>query len=144
MSTPQGNSSVASSSSSVIEVSEQGQLSESGEDERPVCRYGSECYRINPDHLKEYSHPGIPRIPAATLTYCSSAKGNEAEVVVIEDDGQPAQKKQKVSPDDAVSVSPLGLPPVNSHPPLYYLTKVRGISDSHNQQSIGIRGTQLT
>ena len=49
---------------------------------------------------------------------------------VIEDDGQPAQKKPKVSTDDEVS-------------PLYYLTKVRGIPDHYNQQSIGIKGTQL-
>lgn len=21
------------------------------------CRYGEECYRVNPSHLKEYQHP---------------------------------------------------------------------------------------
>ncbi len=26
---------------------------------KPVCQYGKECYRKNPDHLKEYHHPGI-------------------------------------------------------------------------------------
>ena len=24
---------------------------------RPVCKYGAECYRKNPDHLKNYYHP---------------------------------------------------------------------------------------
>ena len=23
----------------------------------PLCKYGIDCYRTNPDHLKEYSHP---------------------------------------------------------------------------------------
>lgn len=67
MSTPSDISSSATSlSSDVIEISEHDQLtgsqSQSVEkvqgDKRPVCRYGSECYRKNPDHLKEYSHPG--------------------------------------------------------------------------------------
>ena len=51
-------------------------------------------------------------------------------MLVIEDDGQPAQKKAKVSSDDEAS-------------PLYYLTKVRGIPDHYNQQSIGIKGALL-
>ena len=25
---------------------------------KPVCKYGKDCYRKNPDHLKEFSHPG--------------------------------------------------------------------------------------
>jgi len=25
---------------------------------RPVCKYGASCYRKNPDHLKQFSHPG--------------------------------------------------------------------------------------
>lgn len=24
---------------------------------KPACKYGSKCYRKNPDHLAEYSHP---------------------------------------------------------------------------------------
>jgi len=24
---------------------------------RPVCKYGAECYRKNPDHMKNYYHP---------------------------------------------------------------------------------------
>lgn len=27
-------------------------------DRRPRCRFGHQCYRKNPDHWKEYSHPG--------------------------------------------------------------------------------------
>ena len=25
---------------------------------RPVCKYGASCYRKNPDHFKQFSHPG--------------------------------------------------------------------------------------
>lgn len=25
---------------------------------KPTCKYGASCYRKNPDHLKQYSHPG--------------------------------------------------------------------------------------
>jgi len=25
---------------------------------RPICQYGIECYRKNPQHFKEMSHPG--------------------------------------------------------------------------------------
>ena len=24
---------------------------------KPLCKYGSKCYRRNPDHLRRYSHP---------------------------------------------------------------------------------------
>ena len=24
---------------------------------RPLCKYGKDCYRKNPDHLKTFSHP---------------------------------------------------------------------------------------
>ena len=27
-------------------------------DRRPMCRYGTDCYRKNPVHFKEYRHPG--------------------------------------------------------------------------------------
>ena len=26
---------------------------------KPICKYGSDCYRKNPSHLEEYSHSGI-------------------------------------------------------------------------------------
>ena len=25
---------------------------------KPVCKYGASCYRKNPDHIKNYCHPG--------------------------------------------------------------------------------------
>ena len=28
----------------------------------PPCKYGASCYRKNPDHFKEFSHPG-PSVP---------------------------------------------------------------------------------
>lgn len=28
-------------------------------DDRPICKYGADCYRKNPAHFAEYRHPGI-------------------------------------------------------------------------------------
>ena len=28
-------------------------------DDRPICKYGADCYRKNPVHFAEYRHPGI-------------------------------------------------------------------------------------
>ena len=25
---------------------------------KPLCKYGSECYRKNPEHFEKFSHPG--------------------------------------------------------------------------------------
>ena len=30
----------------------------------PTCKYAPKCYRKNPDHWKEFSHPGQPDPPA--------------------------------------------------------------------------------
>ena len=30
-------------------------------DTRPVCKYGSKCYRKNPDHFKEFAHPHLDK-----------------------------------------------------------------------------------
>ena len=27
-------------------------------DDRPMCKYGADCYRKNPAHFAEYRHPG--------------------------------------------------------------------------------------
>lgn len=27
-------------------------------DNRPICKYGADCYRKNPAHFAEYRHPG--------------------------------------------------------------------------------------
>jgi hypothetical protein len=35
-------------------------------DDRPVCKYGSSCYRKNPDHFQQFSHPLTPLIPASS------------------------------------------------------------------------------
>lgn len=28
------------------------------DDARPMCKYGTDCYRKNPVHFEEYRHPG--------------------------------------------------------------------------------------
>ncbi|VDM18626.1 unnamed protein product [Hydatigera taeniaeformis] len=40
---------------------------------RPVCRYGSACYRRNPDHFEEYSHPDSISSPHNPFTSDQSA-----------------------------------------------------------------------
>ena len=32
---------------------------------KPPCKYGSECYRKNPEHFEKFSHPGNIKIPIA-------------------------------------------------------------------------------
>lgn len=27
--------------------------------DKPPCKYGSECYRKNPEHFEKFSHPGV-------------------------------------------------------------------------------------
>ena len=37
---------------------------------KPPCKYGSRCYRKNPEHLRQYSHP-ITLPPTATASTSS-------------------------------------------------------------------------
>ena len=34
-------------------------------DERPICKYGSECYRRNKWHMEEFRHPGMSKSQVA-------------------------------------------------------------------------------
>ncbi len=36
-------------------------------DSQPACPYGAKCYRKNPQHLKDYSHPKVDASPGAKL-----------------------------------------------------------------------------
>ena len=29
---------------------------------KPPCKYGSECYRKNPEHFEKFSHPGMKHL----------------------------------------------------------------------------------
>ena len=96
---------------------------------RPLCKYGRDCYRKNPSHFKEYSHPDVPQDQSSD------------DVIIISDDSPPASKKHKQNEPPLIDLS---IDSVRC-PPLFYLTKVRGIPDIYNTHNtaIGIRGTQI-
>ena len=121
---------------------------------KPPCKYGSKCYRRNPYHLAEFSHPGKH----------SQTKGNYncLQYIVEDNDEEVVVKKQKLEvpadqeviviedekKDDAIVVSkPSGKPrePAGSslQSPMFYLTTVRGLNSQYNgaAMSVGINGT---
>lgn len=51
----------------------------------PVCKYGASCYRKNPDHLKQFSHPGREEAEQGT-----EDRGGQGEGT-----GQPARTRSK-------------------------------------------------
>ena len=94
---------------------------------RPLCKYGRDCYRKNPSHFKEYSHPDVPQDQSSD------------DVIIISDESPPAKKHKNEPPLIDLSID------IVRYPPLFYLTKVRGIPDIHNTHNtaIGIRGTHI-
>lgn len=52
---------------------------------KPVCKYGASCYRKNPDHLKQFSHPGREE----------AEQGTEDRGGLGEGTGQPARTRSK-------------------------------------------------
>lgn len=55
---------------------------------KPVCKYGASCYRKNPDHLKQFSHPGREE----------AEQGTEDGGGLGEGTGQPARTRSKLTP----------------------------------------------
>ena len=43
----------------------------------PACEYGSACYRTNPDHLREYSHPAAQLLPGRAVSLPTSSAADE-------------------------------------------------------------------
>ena len=115
----------------------------------PLCKFGEECYRKNPQHFKEFAHPwlGILLTVSANITI---------GILGADDAGPPSEKRQKLgdwgeasgSRDDPVTLSPD--PQISPDSPftlspnsLFYLTTVRRLEPRHNSQdiAIGIRGS---
>lgn len=69
---------------------------------RPACKYGASCYRKNPDHLKQFSHPGREKVQqggdggAGRDTTPSAATGTSIEKGVTQSRNK-AQRNAKVS-----------------------------------------------
>ena len=59
-----------------------------GVDQRPLCQYGSRCYRKNTQHCAEYRHDGAPRVssyflPAAPAVAAAPGAPSEPQLVVL-------------------------------------------------------------
>lgn len=80
------------------------------------CKYGSECYRKNPEHFEKFSHPGDSK---NTL---DSSQGDIPPKKLL---------KTEVSYAESIDCAKSPCPP-------FYLTKVAGIADMHNTPDVAI------
>jgi aprataxin and PNK-like factor len=70
----------------------------------PVCLYGAKCYRKNPQHFKEFSHPKPGGAPAATTTAAATATITPpASSIVMPRSGSIHLKPEDQKPTAAVS-----------------------------------------
>ena len=49
------------------------------ESKKPVCRYGATCYRKNPEHLKQFAHPGRREPKASESSLPMTDEANSAK-----------------------------------------------------------------
>ena len=80
---------------------------------KPACKYGSKCYRKNPQHLNDFYHP---------------PNEEEDEVVVLDDND-----------DDVQEI----IPELKKHIPKYYFTTVNNVPNAreiNKHSSISLSG----
>lgn len=120
------------------------ELQMSDEAKRPPCKYGIECYRVNPSHLAQYSHPETPSTDSEELLLSSikkhlaastsdmtsaftssnstdttpSVKRRFDSIEILEPSKR--QRRHNSSGEDALTSPKNG----------YYLTSVKGLHDS--------------
>lgn len=87
----------------------------------PPCKYGSKCYRKNPDHLKEFSHP------SAANDSNENARGRKP----TKQEKSPPMKRQKTETMSLTSKEPIDVF-TRAQPLSFFLTKVHGISSEYN------------
>lgn len=97
-------------------------------DSRPMCKYGTECYRKNPLHFKEYRHPG----------YDSDTDDDDDQL-----EKSPPAKRQKLTSNLTTSgsstSSSLSKDTKNDVKCLpFLLTTVRGISSEFNAKNLAV------
>ncbi|CAH3145245.1 unnamed protein product [Pocillopora meandrina] len=101
-------------------------------DRRPMCRYGTDCYRKNPVHFKEYRHPG----------YDSDTDDDDDDKL----EKSPPAKRQKLTsglttsePSFSSSSSSLPKDTENDMKCLpFLLTTVRGIPSEFNNKNMAV------
>ena len=104
----------------------------------PPCKYGSECYRKNPEHFANFSHPG-------NLILNQRRKSSQFILILIDDEkfgvDVPPKKLFKKEDDDLTSYVD-SIDHATSPCLPFYLTKVTGIEDTYNRPdfAIGIKG----
>ena len=89
------------------------------------CKYGSDCYRKNPEHFKSFSHPSDSGNHSNNnrSTSCKSPK---------------RQKSARQSQDDDLETLH------NAEPFRFFLLKVSSINHAHNSMlAVGIKGIFL-
>lgn len=97
------------------------------EDTRPMCKYGTKCYRKNPVHFEEYRHAG----------YDSDTDDDDSERA----EHSPPAKRQKLECTAMTSSSPSSSNQVSNQDEKsvpFLLTSVRGISSEFNSRNIAV------
>lgn len=139
--------------------------------DKPACKYGKKCYRKNPTHFEEFSHPGIcvisiygkcnpPRNYLAVLErsefmceempIAKRPKMMSPNVITLDDDLESevvVKEKKKADPP----IKPLSGVACSSgdqstlSTPIFHLTKVFGLSSRYNgcDMALGIKGLFL-
>lgn len=102
---------------------------ETGDKARPICKYGTNCYRKNPVHFEEYRHPG----------YDSDTDDDDCG------DGEdlqksPPAKRQKLESGSTASgsSSSSGNGNQDTHYLPFLLTTVRGIPSDFNTRNMAV------
>ncbi|KAJ7384709.1 tyrosyl-DNA phosphodiesterase 1 [Desmophyllum pertusum] len=98
-------------------------------DGRPLCKYGTECYRKNPAHFEEYRHPD----------YDSETDDDNEDNDEFEK--SPPAKRQKLDDSATASGSSSSSKTTNSKDENclpFLLTSVRGIPSEFNAKNLAI------
>ncbi|KAL6065871.1 Poly(ADPribose) polymerase catalytic domain containing protein, variant 2 [Balamuthia mandrillaris] len=85
---------------------------EEEDDDRPVCWYGSKCYRKNPQHFKEFRHPHL--VPEKKQTKATSSKSKKRKVESDEDNNKTSSSSVDVTSSSS-SPSPSSAMPSSSN-----------------------------
>ncbi|XP_020608850.1 tyrosyl-DNA phosphodiesterase 1-like [Orbicella faveolata] len=97
-------------------------------DDRPICKYGADCYRKNPAHFAEYRHPD----------YDSETDDDNEEL-----ENSPPAKRQKLDVREESSGSSASSSSKNTNNKEegclpFLLTRVRGIPSEFNARNLAI------
>lgn len=112
------------------------------------CKYGESCYRKNPDHLRQFSHPWKEEVEIDDKADKESVEVSEedvlgarsSEIEKLESDGVVTEEELKIEPEtsgkrkrndeDVRGVKKIA--PELPNPLCYFLTKVKGIDAAFN------------